>query len=325
MLKAKIYSVLAALSLFICSIPSAVQARAEYPAAPIRLIIPFSAGGAPDIVGRLLAQKASKGLGQEIVVENRTGAGGNIGFSLGAKAAPDGYTLLMCTFGCVTNPFIFRNLTWSLSELTPVMLAGMVPNVLVVHPGLNVNTVEEFIALARSKPGSLTMASSGVGSASHLAGERFNDLAKIKVVHVPYKGSSAALPDIAGGRVDYMIVSIPEALPYLSDKRLKALGVSSDKRAMSLPDVPAIREAGLPEYSVSAWSMIVAPGHTPKRIIERLNKEFNKALNDPEVMERLKGLSVLPAGGTTQDAQSFLEDQAAQWKPLIAKKKILAN
>lgn len=322
-MKAKIGCVFAVLCLLLG--PVAGRAQPEYPASPIRLIIPFSAGGAPDIIGRILAEKASKGLGQDVVVENRTGAGGNIGFALGAKAAPDGYTLLMCTFGCATNPFLYKKISWSPSEFAPVMLAGMVPNVLVVRPTLNVDSVEQFIALGRSKPGSLTMASSGVGSASHLAGERFNDLAKIEALHVPYKGSSAALPDIAGGRVDYMIVSVPEAMPYLADKRLKALGVSTEVRATSLPDVPTIQEAGLPGYSVAAWSMLVAPSGTPAQVIERLNTEFNKAVSDSEVVKRLKGLSVLPGGGTSHDAQSFLEEQARQWKPLIERKKISAD
>jgi len=317
------YCAVAALGLLLN--PGLSQAQSEYPTSPIRLIVPFSAGGAPDIIGRVLAEKVSKDLGQQVLVENRPGAGGNIGFALGAKAAPDGYTLLMCTFGCSTNPFLYKKIAWSPSEFAPIVLAGEVPNVLVVRPALNVNRVEQFIALAKSKPGSLTMASSGIGSASHLAGERFNDLANINVLHVPYKGSSAALPDIVGGRVDYMIVSVPEAMPYLANGRLKALGVSTEKRASSLPDVPTIQEAGVPGYSVAAWAMVVAPSGTPAKIIERLNAAFNKALSDPAVVEHLKGLSVLPGGGSASDARAFLDNQAKEWKPLIEKKNISAE
>ena len=297
----------------------------DYPTAPIRLIVPFAAGGAPDIVARVLAEHAAKDLGQEILVENRTGAGGNIGFAVGAKAPPDGYTVLMCTFGCATNAFLFRNLAWNPADLAPVMVAAEVPNVLVVHPKLGVDTVQQLVELARSRPGELSMASSGVGSASHLAGERFNELARIKVLHVPYKGSALALPDIAGGRVDFMIVSVPEAMPYLSDGRLKALGVSTGKRAPSLPQVPTIKESGLPDYSVAAWSMLVVPAGTPAAIIDRLNTVFNKALGDPRIAKRLNDLSIEPVGGTAHDAQAFLDKQAAEWKVLIEEKHISAN
>lgn len=309
----------------ICVLPLIAHAQAEFPRTTLRIIVPFAAGGAPDIVARILAQKATTSLGREIIVENRTGAGGNIGFEAGARATPDGHTILMCTFGCATNPSLFEKLAWQPSDLAPVMLAGKVPNVLVIHPGVQARSTAEFIALARSQPGKLTMASSGVGSASHLAGESFAALAGIQVVHVPYKGSTAALPDIAGGRVDFMVVSVPEAMPYIRDGRLLALGTSSNRRASSLPDVPMIGESGLPGYAVTAWSMLVVPSATPAAIVQRLNREFNAAISDPDVIKRLEAISVEPGGGTPDDAARFLREQATEWGRLIRERGIKAN
>jgi tripartite-type tricarboxylate transporter receptor subunit TctC len=273
----------------------------------------------------MLAQKAAESLGREVIVENRTGAGGNIGFEAGAKAPPDGHTLLMCTFGCATNPFLFEKLSWQPKDLAPVMLAGRVPNVLVVHPGLPAKNVAEFIALAKTKPGGLSMASSGTGSASHLAGEMFRVLAGIDALHVPYKGSTAALPDIAGARVDFMIVSAPEALPFLRDGRLRALGSSGTRRASSLPDLPTIAESGLKDYAVTAWSMLVVPSATPPAVLERLNREFNAAVAHPEVRKRLEAISVEPGGGTPAEAAEFLRQQAEEWGKLIRARGIKAG
>lgn len=314
-----------AVALALVATAAAAQAPADFPRGGLRLIVPFAPGGAPDIVGRLLSQKVGESLGREIVVENRVGAGGNIGFEAGARAAPDGHTLLMCTFGCATNPALFDKLGWQPRDLAPVMLAGRVPNVLVVHPGVPAKTVAEFIALAKAQPGKLTMASSGVGSASHLAGERFIAMAGIDVVHVPYKGSTVALPDIVGQRVDFMIVSVPEALSYIADRRLIALGTSSSRRASSLPDVPTIGESGLPGYAVTAWSMIAVPAATPEPVVARLNREFNAALADPAVQKRLEAISVEPGGGSPADAAQFLRAQAAEWETLIRARGIKAQ
>lgn len=309
----------------IAAFPLWAQAQSDFPRATLRIIVPFAPGGAPDIIARTLGQKAAEGLGREIIVENRTGAGGNIGFEAGARATPDGHTLLMCTFGCATNPFLFEKLAWQPADLAPVMLAGRVPNLLVVHPTLPARNVSEFIALAKSKPGGLSMASSGVGSASHLAGEMFRALAGIDVLHVPYKGSTAALPDIAGARVDFMIVSAPEALPFLRDGRLRALGSSGSRRASSLPEVPTIAESGLKDYAVTAWSMLVVPAATPAPIVERLNREFNTAVSSADVRKRLEAISVEPGGGTPAEAAEFLRQQSVEWERLIRARGIKAS
>lgn len=306
------------------SIPAAAPAQGDFPRTGLKVIVPFAPGGAPDIVARLLSKKVGENLGREIVVENRVGAGGNIGFVAGLKAPPDGYTILICTFGCATNPALFDKLGWQPSDIAPVMLAGLVPNVLVIHAGVKARTTAEFIALAKSQPGKLTMASSGIGSASHLAGESFASMAGIQVTHVPYKGSTAALPDIVGGRVDFMVVSVPEALALIRDGRLLALGTSGTRRASSLPDVPTIAEA-LPGFSVTAWSMVVVPAGTPAAVVQRLNHEFNAALDDPSVRKRLDELSVEPGGGSPADAARFLQTQATEWEKLIRDRGIKAN
>jgi tripartite-type tricarboxylate transporter receptor subunit TctC len=307
----------ASCALLIAALCGSAHAQSEFPRSTVRILVPFAPGGAPDIMARTLGQKAAEGLGREIIVENRTGAGGNIAMEAGAHAPPDGHTLLMCTFGCATNPYLFDKLAWQPKDLAPVMLAGRVPNVLVVHPGLAVSTIAEFVAAAKAKQGGFSMASSGVGSASHLAGEMFRSMAGIDVLHVPYKGSTAALPDLAGGRVDFMVVSAPEALSFIKEGRLRALGSSSTRRASSLPDVPTIAESGLKDYSVTAWAMLVVPTGTPDSIIRRLNREFNAAVSDPDVRRRFDALSIEPGGGSPSEAAEFLRQQSLEWGKLI--------
>ena len=321
-MKSLFVSVCSALVALHCS---GAFAQGDFPRATLRILVPFAPGGAPDIVARTLGAKAAEGLGREVITENRTGAGGNIAMEAGAKSPPDGHTILMCTFGCATNPFLFDKLGWSPKDLAPVMIAGRVPNVLVVHPSLAARSVAEFIAAAKARQTGFTMASSGVGSASHLAGEMFRSMAGIEVVHVPYKGSTAALPDIVGGRVDFMVVSAPEALPFIKDGRLRALGSSSTRRASSLPDVPTIAESGLKNYAVTAWAMLVVPAGTPPAVIQRLNKEFNAAASDADVRRRLEALSIEPGGGTPAEAAEFLQQQSQEWEKLIRARGIKAS
>jgi tripartite-type tricarboxylate transporter receptor subunit TctC len=288
----------------------------------VRIIVPFAAGGAPDTVARLLAQHSSDGLGR-VFVENITGGAGNIAMQAGARAAPDGYTVLMCTLGCASNLFLLDNMGWDpRTDIAPVMLAGVLPNVLVVGPGVNTTSVKSLIALARAKPGSLSMASSGIGSASHLAGEMFKAMAEVEILHVPYRGSTAALPDIVAGRVDSMIVSLPEALQLLQSGQLRALGVSTAARTASLPDVPTISEAGVPGYTVVAWSAMFVPKGTPAAIVTRLNAEFDKALQNPLVKSRLAEISVQGGGGPPEKAAELLQSEIDSWGKLIKERNI---
>ena len=299
------------------------QAVDLFPRHALRIIVPFAPGGAPDIIARTLGARASESLGREIIVENRTGAGGNLAFEAGARAAPDGHTLLMCTFGCSTNTALFDKLAWDPKDFAPVVFAGQVPNVLVVNPGVAARTVPEFIALA--KLGKLSMASSGTGSASHLAGEMFKKQAGVQILHVPYRGSTAALPDIVAGRVDSMIVSVPEAMSLIRSGQLRALGTSGSSRASSLPDVPTIAESALKQYQVSAWSALVVPTATPSAVIERLNHEFNAALNHPETRRRFLELSVEPVGGSPERLAEFMRSQSESWGRLILELGIRGN
>lgn len=320
--------VIAAFAASVCALMpvSASAQQALFPTQPLRIIVPFAPGGAPDIVARLLAEHATPHLGQPVQVENRTGAGGNIGMQAGARATPDGHTILMCTLGCASNVFLIDNLGWDpRSDIRPVIMAGIVPNVLVVGQNIQASSVQEFVALARSKPGQLTMASSGVGSASHLAGEMFKALADVRVEHVPYRGSTAALPDIIAGRVDSMIVSVPEALPHIQGGRLTALGVSSQSRSPALPNVPTIAESGVPGYGAVAWSALVVPAATPDSATMKLNEAFGKALQAPAVREKLAELSIQPVGGTPEDLRRFMDSETDTWGKLIRERGIRAN
>lgn len=306
------------------SAPSAQSAN--FPQQPVRIIVPFAAGGAPDTVARLLGQVAGTELGQRVIVENITGGAGNIAMQAGARAEPDGQTILMCTLGCASNLFLLDNLGWDpRKDIAPVMMAGVVPNVLVVGPSLSAKSVAEFVAAARERPGKLTMASSGIGSASHLAGEMFKAMAGLDILHVPYRGSTAALPDIVGGRVDSMIVSLPEALQLIRAGQLRALGVSSAQRTSALPDVPTISEGGVPGYAVVAWSAMFVPAATPRANIDILNRAFNKALKDPDVMKRLAEISVQDGGGPPDKASTFLHSEIEAWGKLIKERSIKAN
>ena len=305
--------------------PAAAQGNTGFPRQPVRIIVPFAAGGAPDTVARLIAQHSSDGFGR-VFVENITGGAGNIAMQAGARATPDGYTVLMCTLGCASNLFLLDNLGWDpRMDIAPVMLAGVLPNVLVVGPSITATSVRSFIELARSKPRSLSMASSGIGSASHLAGEMFKAMADVEILHVPYRGSTAALPDIVAGRVDSMIVSLPEALQLIQSGQLRALGVSSVDRAASLPAVPTIAEAGVPGYAVVAWSALFVPKGTPATIVTRLNAEFDKALQSPLVKSRLAEISVQGGGGPPEKAAQLLQSEINSWGKLIKERNIKAQ
>ncbi|WP_270934544.1 Bug family tripartite tricarboxylate transporter substrate binding protein [Falsiroseomonas oryzae] len=306
--------------------PQARSQPAGFPAQPLRIIVPFAPGGAPDIVARLLAEHAAPQLGQPVTVENRTGAGGNIGMQAGARAAPDGHTILMCTLGCTTNAFLMQNLGWDPGkDIRPVMMGGIVPNVLVVGEHVPARNVAEFLALARAQPGRLTMASSGTGSASHLAGEMFKAMADVRIEHVPYRGSTVALPDIIAGRVDSMIVSLPEALGSIQGGRLRALGVSSRARSPALPEVPTIEQAGVPGYGAVAWSALVVPAATPDAVVARLNAVFNAALAAPPVRARFAELSIQPVGGAPEELNRFMAAETEAWGRLIRERGITAN
>jgi len=262
---------------------SPVAAAQNYPTKPIRLVVPFPAGGTTDILARAAAQKLSEALGQQVVVDNRPGAGGNIGADIVAKSAPDGYTLLMGTVGThAINPSLYTKMPYDhFKDFVPVVLVAGVPNVLVVTPSLPVNSVQDLIKLAKEKPGQINFASSGSGTSIHLSGELFKTMTGVEMTHVPYKGSSPALTDLMGGQVQLMFDNLPSALPQIKGGKLRAIAVTSTKRAPALPDIPTMAESGLPGFEASSWFGVLAPAGTPPAVVTRINTEINKWLQSP--------------------------------------------
>lgn len=267
-------------------------ARAAWPDRPIRLVVPSAAGGSPDVICRILTSELTKPLGQAFVVDNKAGASGNIGMQEIVRSAPDGYTLGYANVGTLAiNKSLFAKLPYDPEkQLVPVALLGYVQNALVVRPGLNVNSVKELIALAKSKPGGLTMGSAGNGTTGHLGGELFKSMTGTFIVHVPYRGSPQAIQDLMGGQVDLMFDNLSSIAPHIKTGRVKALGVSGRSRSPLFPELPTIGEI-VPGYETTAWGGIVAPVGTPREIIGRLNSEINKVLGNPAVNEKYAAIS----------------------------------
>jgi tripartite-type tricarboxylate transporter receptor subunit TctC len=298
--------------------PSIAQEPA-YPSKPIRLVVPFPPGGATDILARNVAQRLTETWGQPVVVDNRPGAGGNIGSELVAKAAPDGYTLEMGTVGThAINSSLYARMPYDhVKDFAPVILVAAVPNVLVVNPGVPVNSVQELIAYAKANPGKLNFASSGSGTSIHLSGELFKVMAGVQMTHVPYKGSAPALSDLLGGQVQLMFDNLPPSLPQIKAGKLRALAVTSATRAPALPDVPTIAESGLPGFEASSWFGVLAPAGTPPAIIAKLNAEIGKWLASPEAKEKLAAVGANGAGGTPEDFARHIQAETAKWAKVV--------
>ena len=294
-------------------------AAGVYPSRPIRFVVAFPPGGGTDIIARSIAQKLSERLAQQVVVDNRPGAGGNIGTDIVAKSAPDGYTLLMGSAGPLAiNASLFKTMPFDpIRDLAPVTLAASTPNVLVVHPSLKATTLKELIALARARPGEINFASSGYGTPAHLAGELFNSMAGVKLVHVPYKGASPALADLLGGQVQIMFSTMPPALPHVRDGKLRALAVTSAKRSPAAPELPTVDEAGLPGFEANTWHGVVLPAGAPPSIITRLNREIVAILHLPEVMERLSSQGAEALGSTPEEFAAYIRSETAKWAKVV--------
>ncbi len=307
------------LMLFSLGAASAAQAQ-SYPVKPVRIVVGFSAGGAIDIVGRRLAQKLSESLAQQFIVENRVGAGSVIGTDYVAKAAPDGYTLLLSgVTGLAAGASVFKQLPYDTRrDFAPVILVLQNPAVLLVHPSVPAKTVREFIALVKSRPGKLNYASSGAGGGQHLAAELFIMKTGVNIVHVPYKGAAPALNDLVGGQVDIMFESIPtSAIQFIETGKLRALAVTSPRRSSLLPDVPTMQEAGLKGFEFRTWMGLAAPAGTPKDIIARLNAATNKAIASGDLRVWLEGLGLEVAGGTPEQFHAFLETEIAMYAKIV--------
>ena len=297
------------ISAFSAVIVCGAAAAAQYPTRPIRIIASTTPGSGPDIMSRLIGHRLTEAWGQQIVVDNRAGASGIIGTEIAAKAAPDGYTLLMLTSSHVIVEALFRKLNYNLvRDFAPISLLASTPFLLTVHPAVPAASVKDLIALAKARPGDLHYGSGGPGTPPHLATEIFKTMTGIDLVHVPYKGITPALIDTAAGQVQLTIAVIPAALPFLKSGKLKALGVTSLKRTPLVPDVPPIAES-VPGYEVIGWYSLVAPAKTPAEIISRINAEANRALKTPEVRQRISALGAEAIGSTPQDLGAHMRAQ----------------
>ena len=293
-------------------------AAAGYPARPIRLVVPSAPGGGTDIVGRVLAQKLSELLGQSLVVDNRPGAGTIIGTELVAKAAPDGYTLLMGLSALAVDPSIYAKLPYdALKDFAPVSLVASVPNVLTVHPSVPAASVAELIALAKARPGRLNYGSGGVGTSPHLAAEMFRMMTGVEWLHVPYKGVGPAVVGLLAGQVDLMFATLPSAIQHIRAGKLRALGVTTATRSPALPDVPTIAEAGLPGYEATQWYGVLAPSGTPRSIVDRLSRDIARALQAPETKERLTVEGATPIGNTPDEFAAHLRRETEKWAGVV--------
>ncbi|MGE0801699.1 MAG: Bug family tripartite tricarboxylate transporter substrate binding protein [Lautropia sp.] len=284
----------AAAGVALCGL-AATAAAVDYPTRPITILVGFAAGGATDLVARMVGQKLSERLGQPVVIDNRAGAGGTLATALAAKAAPDGHTLLMVSASHAINVTLYRTLPYdAVRDFEPVAACASTTNVLAVHPSVPARTVAEFIALAKAKPGAINLASAGAGSSSHLAGELFKSMAGIQTQHVPYKGTADALRDLISGEVQATVDSVSAMLPAIRNGSLRALGVGDPHRSMLLPDVPTIAESGLPGYEVNAWVGLLAPARTPRDVVDRVNREVNDILRQPDIVKRLEQMGSRP-------------------------------
>jgi tripartite-type tricarboxylate transporter receptor subunit TctC len=295
------------------------NAQPAYPVKPIRLVVPFAPGGSTDTIARLIGQKLDEALGQQVIIDNRPGAGGNLGVDYVAKSAPDGYTLIfghVGTFGF--GPSLYAKLPYDpIRDFAPVALFAMVPNMLVVHPSLPANSVKELVALARARPGQLNYGSSGNGSASHLATEYFKLLSKTDITAIPYKGTGPLVTDLIAGQTSLTITGVPPLYPHVQSGRLRALAVGSVKRLPLLPSLPTIAEAGVPGYESSTWFGPLAPAKTPREIIVRLNVELMKMLQRPDVRARFAAEGIEALGSTPEEFGTYIKSEIERWSRVI--------
>ncbi len=306
-------------ALFAALLAAGSASAQTYPAKQIRFVVPFPPAGPADILSRIIGQNLAESWGQQVVIDNRAGAGGNLAAELVAKAPPDGYTMMMGFVGThAINASLYRDMAFDpVKDFEPVGLVARVTIILVVHPSIPARSVKELIALARSKPGELTFGSPGNGTPQHLAGELFNTMANVKMVHVPYKGAVPALTDLLGGRLSMIFSSMPPALPHVKTGKLRALGVTSLQRSPAASDVPTIAESGLPGYDVTNWYGVLLPAKTPKEIVTRLNAEIVRIMNLPDVKERLAAQGAESLTSTPEQMAAYIRSETDKWAKVV--------
>jgi tripartite-type tricarboxylate transporter receptor subunit TctC len=291
-----------------------------YPAKPIRFIVGFPPGGATEFISRLIGQKLTQSMGQQVIVDNRPGAAGNLGIELAAHAAPDGYTLLLVAPNITISPSLYKKLGYdAVKDFAPIARVAAVPMVIVTPGNLPAPTLKDFIALAKARPGGLNYASSGVGTSLHLAAELFKLQAGVNLVHVAYKGSSLAMNDVISGQVHALFIGIPAPAPHIKTGRLRGLAVIAPQRSPTLPDVPTAAEAGMPNLEVITWYGVFAPAGTPPAIISKLNREINQAIQAPDVRERLAAQSTDAIVGTPEEFGAYVRKEIAKWAEVVRK------
>ena len=316
-MKCRIAAVLGVLAWIVA--PGSFAQAPAYPSHPVRIVVPFPAGGTTDILARAVAQRFTEAFGQTFIVDNRPGAGGNIGAELVAKSAPDGYTLVMGTVGThAINPSLYAKMPYDhIKDFAPVFLVAGVPNVLEVNPSLPVHSVAELVAYAKANPGKLDFASSGSGTSIHLSGEMFKTMAGVSMQHVPYKGSAPALQGLVGGQVQLMFDNLPSSLALIKAGKLRALAVTSAERSATLPDLPTIAESGYPGFEASSWFGLLAPAGTPPAIIAKLNAEGNAWLASPDAKQKLLAQGAIAAGGSPEDFAHHIAAETAKWAKVV--------
>jgi tripartite-type tricarboxylate transporter receptor subunit TctC len=314
----RICTALLAASVALSSAAALAQAADGYPSKPIRFILPFPPGGGTDILGRLLSERLSARLGQPVVIENRGGAGGNVGAEAAARSAPDGYTIVLVAPSLAISPSLYKKLAYDpVKDFAPVSLVATVPNVMVTNPAVPAKTLSEFIALAKKKPGAMNFGSGGNGTSNHLAGELFNIVAGVRLVHVPYKGVNLAMNDVMSGEVQLVVIGIPAAAPHIKAGKLRALAVIDSKRAAALPDVPTAAEAGLADFDVTTWYGVLAPAGTPRAIVTRLNAEIVAVVQSPEMKDRLATMATEPMTSTPDEFADLIRREIVKWGKVV--------
>jgi tripartite-type tricarboxylate transporter receptor subunit TctC len=316
----KVGVAVAGIAMALSSHPSMANSVSNYPDRPISWVVPFPPGGAMDAIARVLSRSMSQELGQSIVVENKPGAGGNIGASFVAKAKPDGYTIMIVANGMAVNPALYRNMSYNpIKDFQPISLLAAVPNILVTQAGRSdVNSLSDVIRQVKEQPGKFSYASAGVGTSIHLAGALFTYMGKLDMLHVPYKGSGPAVTDLISGQVDYMFDSITSAKPHIESGKLKALAVTTPKRSSTLPNLPTVAESGLTGYALTPWFATFAPVGTPPAIIEKLNGAMIKAMNTEQVKKTFAAIGAEYIGSSPQELATYLAQETTKWQKIIA-------
>lgn len=303
--------------LFLLGVMAGPLGAQGYPNRSLHFILPFPPGGPTDMLGRAIAQKLSEQMGQQVIPENRPGAGGNLGLELAAKAPPDGYTITLTSPIISTAPTLYRKLNYKQSDLAPLSLVAEINNVILVHPSVPAKSVKELIALMHKNPGKLNFGSGGVGTTTHLAPERIMSLTKTKMVHVPFKGSGLALIGLVSGEIDVLIMAVPAAEPQVKAGKARALAVLATERSPTLPDVPSAKELGIEDYMVRLWYGILTPAGTPANLITRLNAEIVKAMNSPDLRKRLGSVGIEPRTSTPEEFGKFIREQTPLYAEII--------